>query len=81
MKNGAAMTRQASEGHERTQGTIFNIQSFSIHDGPGIRTTMFLKGCPLHCPWCSNPESINPAIQIKTSPEKCRGAESALISA
>jgi pyruvate formate lyase activating enzyme len=34
---------------------------------------MFLKGCPLHCPWCSNPESINPAIQIKTSPEKCRG--------
>ena len=67
------MTRQASEGHERIQGTIFNFQSFSIHDGPGIRTTMFLKGCPLHCPGCSNPESINPAIQIKISPEKCRG--------
>ncbi len=56
-----------------THGTIFNIQSFSIHDGPGIRTTMFLKGCPLHCPWCSNPESIAPGIQVKTSPEKCRG--------
>lgn len=40
-----------------TKGIIFNIQHFSIHDGPGIRTTVFLKGCPLHCPWCSNPES------------------------
>ena len=72
------MTRQASEEHERTQGTIFNIQNFSIHDGPGIRTTMFLKGCPLHCPWCSNPESIYPAIQIKISPEKCRGCKKLL---
>lgn len=55
------------------RGTIFNIQSFSIHDGPGIRTTLFLKGCPLHCPWCSNPESMDPAIQVRTSPEKCIG--------
>ena len=54
-------------------GIVFNFQSFSIHDGPGIRTTMFLKGCPLHCPWCSNPESMDPAIQIRISPEKCRG--------
>lgn len=38
-------------------GIIFNVQHFSIHDGPGIRTTVFLKGCPLRCPWCSNPES------------------------
>ena len=50
----------------RTQGTradvaatILNIQQFSVHDGPGIRTTVFLKGCPLHCLWCSNPESQN----------------------
>jgi len=54
---------------------VFNFQSFSIHGGPGIRTTMFLKGCPLHCPWCSNPESINPAIQIKSLPEKYRGCK------
>ena len=38
-------------------GIVFNIQHFSIHDGPGIRTTVFLKGCPLKCPWCANPES------------------------
>jgi len=40
-----------------TKGMIFNIQRYSIHDGPGIRTTVFLKGCPLKCLWCSNPES------------------------
>lgn len=38
---------------------ITNIQRFSLHDGPGIRTTIFLKGCTLHCPWCSNPENIS----------------------
>ncbi|GHV25898.1 pyruvate formate lyase-activating protein [Clostridia bacterium] len=40
-------------------GVIFNIQKFSIHDGPGIRTTVFMKGCPLRCLWCANPESQN----------------------
>ncbi len=39
------------------KGIVFNIQHFSIHNGPGIRTTVFLKGCPLRCPWCANPES------------------------
>ena len=39
---------------------LTNIQRFSLHDGPGIRTTVFLKGCSLRCPWCSNPENLNP---------------------
>lgn len=39
------------------KGMVFNIQKFSLNDGPGIRTAVFLKGCPLHCAWCANPES------------------------
>jgi len=53
------------------EGRIFNIQKFSIHDGPGIRTSVFLKGCPLRCPWCSNPESINPYPEIITKFDLC----------
>ena len=53
------------------RGIIFNIQKFSIHDGPGIRTTVFLKGCPLRCQWCSNPESQLTRIQILHDQEKC----------
>jgi len=41
-------------------GIIFDIKRFAVHDGPGIRTTVFFKGCPLHCRWCHNPESIAP---------------------
>lgn len=54
-----------------TKGIIFNIQKFSIHDGPGIRTTVFLKGCPLRCEWCSNPESQNENIQILCHHDTC----------
>lgn len=53
------------------QGTIFNIQRFSIHDGPGIRTVIFIKGCPLRCPWCSNPESQSRQIEITWNDKKC----------
>lgn len=53
------------------KGTIFNIQKFSIHDGPGIRTTVFLKGCPLRCKWCSNPESQDFHIQLLHDQSKC----------
>lgn len=42
---------------------ITNIQRFSLHDGPGIRTTLFLKGCQVRCPWCSNPENLSPNVQ------------------
>lgn len=52
-------------------GTIFDIQRFSVHDGPGIRTLVFLKGCPLACVWCSNPESQHFGAEILFEPEKC----------
>lgn len=58
-------------GTNENQGVVFNIQRFSIHDGPGIRTTVFLKGCPLHCGWCSNPESLHLPPEIITRDVKC----------
>lgn len=53
------------------KATIFNIQKFSIHDGPGIRTVVFFKGCPLRCRWCSNPESQTVHTQILWNSSKC----------
>jgi len=50
---------------------ITEIQRFSLHDGPGIRTTIFLKGCPLHCPWCHNPEAMNQKQEIYFHATKC----------
>lgn len=55
----------------KTNGTIFNIQKFSLHDGPGTRTTVFFKGCPLKCTWCHNPESISGIVQVVYDKEKC----------
>jgi len=53
------------------KGIAFNIQRFSIHDGPGIRTTVFMKGCPLKCGWCSNPESQELLPQLMVRDIKC----------
>jgi pyruvate formate lyase activating enzyme len=56
-----------------TPGVIFNIQRYSIHDGPGIRTTVFLKGCPLRCLWCQNPESQIARPEVFFVRENCTG--------
>ena len=53
------------------QGRVLDIERMCVHDGPGIRTTIFLKGCPLHCHWCHNPESISPDPEIGFSKRKC----------
>lgn len=50
---------------------FFDIQPFSLHDGPGIRTTVFMKGCPLRCSWCSNPEGYLPKHDLSFSRDKC----------
>jgi glycyl-radical enzyme activating protein len=53
------------------KGRVLAIERLCVHDGPGIRTTVFLKGCPLHCRWCHNPESISPEPEIGFSKRKC----------
>ena len=53
------------------KGRVFSIEEFSIHNGPGIRMTVFLKGCPLRCAWCHNPEGLSIEKQIIKSPNGC----------
>ncbi len=59
-------------------GTVFDVKKFSIHDGPGIRTTVFFKGCPLHCWWCHNPESQSPEPEIAFRAGRCIGCGACL---
>ena len=58
---------------QSAKGIVLNIQHFSLHDGPGIRTTVFLKFCSLRCKWCSNPESIHPKPELAYNRSKCIG--------
>lgn len=55
------------------QGVVFNIQRFSLFDGPGVRTVVFLKGCPLRCKWCHNPEGLKANPQIMFNASRCIG--------
>ena len=64
-----------------SRAVIFDIQRFSVHDGPGIRTTVFFKGCHNHCSWCHNPETISPEKgQRMFYAELCRGCGSCLVT-
>lgn len=56
-------------------GLVFNIQRFSLHDGPGLRSTVFMKGCPLHCEWCHNPESQSPEQEFVRLRHRCMECE------
>jgi pyruvate formate lyase activating enzyme len=58
---------------EDMKALVFNIQRYSLHDGNGIRTIVFFKGCPLHCPWCCNPESQSFEIENLSEPNECSG--------
>lgn len=58
---------------KQCSGNIFQIQRWSLHDGEGVRSTVFLKGCPLRCKWCANPESWNSSPEVLYFPERCSG--------
>ena len=62
-----------AKNRKEIMGLVFDFQRFSIHDGPGIRTLVFLKGCPLHCSWCQNPESISRDPEIMLIEGNCIG--------
>ena len=71
------MKKQTNNPSDIT-GTVLNIQRYCSHDGPGIRTTVFLKGCSLRCKWCGNPESIRIKPEIAYDPKKCTGKKCGL---
>ncbi|WP_338833573.1 4-hydroxyphenylacetate decarboxylase activating enzyme [Moorella humiferrea] len=67
------------EYEKNKYGIVFNIQSYSVHDGPGIRTLVFLKGCPLRCRWCCNPESHILQPELAYNKNKCIGIQECIM--
>ncbi|MBU5636384.1 glycyl-radical enzyme activating protein [Geomonas sp. Red69] len=63
-----------------TEGIVFNLQRYSLHDGPGIRTTVFLKGCPARCWWCHNPESQTHTPETAWSQNRCISCDACLLA-
>ena len=60
-------------GSSEIRGTVFSIERFAVHDGDGIRTNVYLKGCPLRCLWCANPEGQDSRPQVFAFPDRCIG--------
>ena len=71
VEDGILGPARKSEASVEIKGLVFNIMRFSLHDGPGIRTTVFLKGCPLSCWWCHNPESQSVRPEVMWAAERC----------
>jgi pyruvate formate lyase activating enzyme len=69
----ASELERAPAGDAAREGTVFDIKRYSVHDGPGLRTTVFLKGCSLACAWCHNPESISARPELAFYPQRCIG--------
>jgi pyruvate formate lyase activating enzyme len=67
----AQARRKTNALRDGSRGMVFDIKRFAVHDGPGIRTTVFLKGCSLRCVWCHNPEAISRDVEIFFHPERC----------
>jgi pyruvate formate lyase activating enzyme len=72
--------REPRSGGAQSSGNVFNLQRYSLHDGPGIRTTVFLKGCPASCWWCHNPESQLPGPEIAVSQTRCIACDACLLA-
>lgn len=70
-----------AEVRSMSEGTIFSVEEFSVYDGPGIRTSVFFKGCPLRCTWCHNPEGQEFSPTIVRSPNGCIGCNTCLRTA